>query len=424
MRRSSWVPPITYVFLVGVVLSGAFAAAQTANFTPLFDGKTLSGWVLPEGADAGNFSVHDGVIAIKGQSGWVHTTREYHNFTLRASVRFLNTDQIGNSGIFMRSPETSSFAGRWPGKMFEVESRDMADNKALSPPWIGEVLRLGGDGGRAPDGTGSYRAAAALAAFRPGEWNNYEVVAQGTRLWAFLNGVLISTADHVADISGHIGLQAETGQTEWRNISIYEHPEDQASFRPLISSDMQSWTFVPNGSPAAAFHDGTVALTQGTQTLRSSRKYGDFTVRFEYRADSDSAAADFVIRASDDPDPQGHPTQGAAVRLRTVALENRTSGPPALVGDPRWAGAVWSLGAPFEFATYDSQAEIDAQIKPGAWQQCQIEVIGDQADISINGHTISHVRGIPLSRGGRLMLVPGQGTVAIRNLTILDLMGE
>jgi hypothetical protein len=184
--------PLFRLFCVGLASACIWSGAARAQpgFTSLFDGRSLAGWVLPEGPDAANFSVEGGAIAIRGASGWVHTERTYGDFTLRASVRFRKTGQLGNSGIFMRSPETSRFAGRWPGKSFEIEARDMAGNTALSPPWIGQVLRLGGDGGRAPEGVGTFDAAAALGAFRPGDWNDFEIVAHGPRIWTFLNGVL------------------------------------------------------------------------------------------------------------------------------------------------------------------------------------------------------------------------------------------
>jgi Domain of Unknown Function (DUF1080) len=424
MSGPHWARNLLCFALISLGLCEHSPAQDKPIFTPLFDGRSLDGWVPPEGPDAANFSVRNGVISIKGMSGWLHTKRMYQNFTLRASVRFLKTEQLGNSGIFMRSPETSSFAGRWPGKTFEIESRDMTDNKALSPPWMGQVLRLGGDGGRAPEGVGTYRAAAALAAFRSGDWNDFEVIAQGTKLWAFLNGVLVSTADNVADIPGHIGLQAETGETEWRNISINEHSNDPAAFHPLISPNMHEWTSVTNRPSISALHDDAVVLTNGVDVLRSTRTYGDFTVRFQYRADSNMAFADFVFRASEETDAKGRPKEGASVRLRTLNIDQRTGGPPALVGDPRWPGAISSLGAPLEFNTYDSRAAMDAKLAPDAWQDCQIVVAGDQATVAINGYTVAHATGIPLSRGGRLTLIPAQGNVAIRNISILDAMGE
>lgn len=404
--------------MLGVCLSQGPAHAQS-GFTSLFDGRSFDGWVLPEGVDAANFIVQDGAIAISGTSGWVHTEKMYGDFTLKASVRFVKGEQLSNSGIFMRSPEDSRFAGRWPGKSFEIEARDMAANTNLSPPWIGQVLRLGGDGGRAPDGVATYNAAEALKAFRPGDWNDFEVIAHGTRIWTFLNGIHVSTVEGVDHPRGHIGFQAETGGAEWRNISIREHAVRPAT-AALLTADLAGWKM--SSGPPPAYQDGVLTLKKDGAALRSAKAYGDFTLRFQYRLEDEGSTTDFYVRAEDNTDTT-KPNDAVSVRLRSVSTA-RNGGPPGLVSDPRWPGAIIRTSVPLSGGLYDTKAALEAAAGPGVWRDAEIDVSGDEVVVRIGRRLISRARSISRPRGGHLILQPLEGAVAIRNLSIDDRMGE
>ena len=72
--------------LVGVLLLGVTLRAQApaaAGFTPLFDGKTLNNWVVDGSQYSKNFSVRDGILHIEGDGGWLRSSRQYGDFTLR-----------------------------------------------------------------------------------------------------------------------------------------------------------------------------------------------------------------------------------------------------------------------------------------------------------------------------------------------------
>ena len=60
-------------------------------------------------------------------------------------------------------------------------------------------------------------------AYRPaGEWHTYEIRAEGENLWVYLNGVLITTATSIRNLTGHIGIQGELGLLEFRKIEVSE----------------------------------------------------------------------------------------------------------------------------------------------------------------------------------------------------------
>jgi hypothetical protein len=71
------------------------AAAQTAGFTTLFDGKNLTGW--DKVGDA-NWRIEDGAAVADKGNGFLVTQKDYKNFTLRAEF-WVGPD--ANSGIFV-----------------------------------------------------------------------------------------------------------------------------------------------------------------------------------------------------------------------------------------------------------------------------------------------------------------------------------
>ncbi len=142
------------------------APRQTAPpVVPLFDGKTLSGWIV-ENTDRGNFTVRDGVLRVEGPQGWLRSAREYGNFTLTVECRFVTDD--ADSGVFLRAPGPASniFMRGWPANAYQVQVRDMSKNRTTNPIWIGNLYRH-----RVAPGETSFDADAALGAVKPtGEW--------------------------------------------------------------------------------------------------------------------------------------------------------------------------------------------------------------------------------------------------------------
>ena len=54
-----------------------------------------------------------------------------------------------------------------------------------------------------------------------GEWNEYEIKLVGSRLEVRLNGKIVSTSDSTDGLTrGYLGLQAEHGYHEYRNLRI------------------------------------------------------------------------------------------------------------------------------------------------------------------------------------------------------------
>ena len=60
-------------------------------------------------------------------------------------------------------------------------------------------------------------------AYNPtGEWQTYEITAEGENLSVRLNGTLITTATSIKNLTGHVGIQGELGLLEFRRIDVEE----------------------------------------------------------------------------------------------------------------------------------------------------------------------------------------------------------
>ena len=192
--------------------------SQDGTFVPLLNGRDLDGWVV-ENTSAGNFTVDDGVLRVEGPEGWLRSSEQYGDFSLRVEVRFLTSD--ADSGVFLRAPGPASqvFIRGWPANAYQVQVRDMSVNRTTNPYWIANLYRH-----RVPPGETDYDADAALKAVRPtGEWQVIEIEAVGPRVSAALNGVPVLDARGIVNPRGYIGIQGETGALEFRRIDIRPH---------------------------------------------------------------------------------------------------------------------------------------------------------------------------------------------------------
>ncbi len=182
--------------LWGAPYKSAAAEKPEEGFVSLFDGKTLDGWHLMNGA---KFVAQDGVIKLNGGLGWLRSDKEYSDFVLRLEFRFMKPKQDG--GVFLRS---NTEGKNWPSRKYEVQ--------------VENTLRMGKIFGAQHE----LNVKLAQQALKPiGEWNEYDIKLVESRLEVRLNGKLVSTSDSTDKLTrGYLGLQAEHGFHEYRNFRI------------------------------------------------------------------------------------------------------------------------------------------------------------------------------------------------------------
>jgi hypothetical protein len=195
------------------------SSIQAADWIPLFDGKTLEGWVQRNGT--ATYRVENGTIVGRTAEGspnsFLCTARDYADFELEFEVK---VDDALNSGVQIRSQTRGGPEGRVNGPQIEIEA---------SPGESGYVYGEGTDRGWL---TPSDRLKA-HSHLKNGEWNRYRILAQGARIQTWINGEKIEdlTDEPVFNThpKGFIGLQVHSigkgagpFQVAWRNIRIRE----------------------------------------------------------------------------------------------------------------------------------------------------------------------------------------------------------
>ncbi len=203
-----------FVILFGFLLLPAPRLARASGeqgWTPLFNGKDLSGWVK-NGAE--KWAVDDGTIlgeSTVGKYGYLTTEKTYSDFVLR--LRF-KCETDGNSGVFLRSRIT----GESPATGPDIEGMQVEIDPTRH---TGGLYESGGRGWvQLPTADGE-------RAIKPREWNELEVAAEGRHYVTRLNGVQIVDWDDPAShfTSGVIGLQLHTGggvKIRFKDIYIME----------------------------------------------------------------------------------------------------------------------------------------------------------------------------------------------------------
>ncbi|MFC1558352.1 DUF1080 domain-containing protein [candidate division KSB1 bacterium] len=225
------------LFNAVIVLFTIILFIGCSKFVPIYDGKTLNGWKIPEG-DNGHWKVVDGIINYDGKSEasgdknlW--TEKEYSDFILKIDWRLprepvetevpvvlpdgktaLNEDgtektvkvmDAGDSGIYLRgTPKCQLNIWSWPIGSGEVYG--YRTDKTMSPDVVKGVTPI-----KNADNS-------------PGEWNTFIATMKNEYLTVVLNGETVLDNAHLPGVplTGPIALQHHTDPVQFRNIYIKE----------------------------------------------------------------------------------------------------------------------------------------------------------------------------------------------------------
>ncbi|MFO0959440.1 MAG: DUF1080 domain-containing protein [Isosphaeraceae bacterium] len=225
--------------------AGPASRAQDDGFLPLFDGKNLDQWTIPEG-DNGHWKVVDGVIDYDARSEApgdknLATRREFGDFILRLEWRIKEAPYI-NPNVFYVLPDGSHARGI-DGKEIKLALPDSDSGLYLRDPKGKSQVNIW----CWPIGSGEvygYRMDKSLPASvragvtpkhqadRPvGEWNRFEITLKKDRLTVVLNGVTVIENAELPGIParGPIFLQHHGGYKDGR----YTGPPSLVQFRDI-----------------------------------------------------------------------------------------------------------------------------------------------------------------------------------------------
>ena len=182
----------------------------------LFDGRTFSGW---EGDTAKTWRIEDGAIAggsleeTVPRNDFLCTTRAYSDFVLRLKFKLVGTEGFVNAGVQFHSQRLTKPAHEMIGYQADLGDKywgslydESRRNKVLAQADPGLIMKI----------------------LKPGDWNDYEIRAEGRRIRLAINGT--QTVDYTepdASIpqTGLIGLQIHGGgkaKVYYKDITIEE----------------------------------------------------------------------------------------------------------------------------------------------------------------------------------------------------------
>ena len=203
-----------------------------ADWTSLFNGKNLDGWVVkcrPEDKDKTYWKVVDGTITAETPPGskhnyiWLLTEKEYGNFELMLKIQSYSTS-TGNSGIQVRSRYDDA-AGWLDGPQIDIHPPApwrcgfIYDETREVSIWLWPDVGSPANAkpSHAPKGWKWFHADGKYV------WNDVYIVCRGTKIKSIINGVTIADYDgagrlddeahrsHNVGMKGHIGLQIHPG---------------------------------------------------------------------------------------------------------------------------------------------------------------------------------------------------------------------
>ncbi len=218
MRRKT---NLLAVMNLSVLFAGAvWADKPSGKDVNLFSGRDLSGWehfLVDENTKMEDvWSVEDGILICQGEpGGYLCTKKNYENFKLVVEWRW--PGKPGNSGVLMRITDK-------PRMLPNCVEAQLASGSA-GDMYGFQDFKIDGDKARRfdnPDAVGGLRGLKKIEGNenKAGEWNKYEITADGDRITLLVNGRKVNEATGCDVRAGKIGLQSEGGVIHFRNVTL------------------------------------------------------------------------------------------------------------------------------------------------------------------------------------------------------------
>ncbi len=289
--------------LISAIPAQTAGNAQPEGFTPLFNGKDLSGWWGAATEDPRKYgslpaeemqkkraesladirqhwSARDGILVNDGKGLYLTSEQSFGNFELLVDYK---TVALADSGIYLRGCP-------------QVQIWDSTEKAKFK---IGADKGSGALWNNSPGAPGKNPLVKADKPF--GEWNKLRIIMIGSRVWVWLNdqqtvdgAVMENHFDRKLPVPprGPIQLQTHGGEISWRNVLIREigSPEatrllrgsDPEGFKPIFNGkDLTGWA---GATDACRVTDSAIEWLRGKDgTLHTQEEYADFIVRFEFK---------------------------------------------------------------------------------------------------------------------------------------------
>lgn len=218
----------TFVILLAVQLaSGAIAVRAADEWTPLFNGKDLTGWKNPY--EYGKAEVVGDEIHLTGeQKFFLVTDHEFEDFVLEGEVKL--PEGQANSGFMFRchvepnrvsgyQAEVDGSPRNWSGGLYDEGRREWLWPSQSGRTKDEKFLK------HEKESQEFFKKPEIASAFKRNDWNRYRITCKGDSLKIEVNDVLITDIHDDVDARGPIGIQhhGEKGATyKFRNLKVRE----------------------------------------------------------------------------------------------------------------------------------------------------------------------------------------------------------
>jgi lysophospholipase L1-like esterase len=368
-------------------------AADSDGWTPLFNGKDLTGWTIESG-DAESWKVRDNAIVTTGTGGladetWLLSEKAYGDCIVR--MEFLAESASVNSGVAIRVvPGERPTLGDPPTRTNRPQHLQI------------EIFGTAKTGGKLETGT-------VLSGFGPevvlksnpldkqkpaGEWNLMEIETRGQAIRVRLNGELVldGSLDDLIDRGGlypglrrkigRIGFQRLGGTVRFRNIRIKElaSPEE-AGFVPLFNGkDLTGWKTHPDQPGDWQVKDGLLIgrFSEPSNLFSQRGDYKRFHLRVEAKLNQDGDSG-INFRSEYGLSFKGKLGTRYPLGYQAQMVHSHKLPTSSLTGSLAKIGQDWLV-------TVKEQL-----VRPGEWYLHEVIVDGKRIVIKVNGKTTADI---------------------------------
>jgi hypothetical protein len=408
-------------------------ADEDDQWTPLFNGRDMSGWV-PLNVAPDTFRAQDGMIVSTGfPTGLLRTEKQYENFIIEFEWRHMKSG--GNAGLFVWGDGIPAVGSPF-ARGIEVQILDNGFNAKGKNEWYsthGDVFPVNGStmtvaGRISPNGKRSFPMEERSKSSP--EWNHYRLEGRDGELRLSVNGKEVTVGKDCSPRKGYLCLESEGSECHFRNIRIRELPSTHPSaeetadaaegFVPLYTGvDLRNWKaesgheghWQPNNWRLT--YDGKSEA--GDKNLWSEKEYGDFVLVCDWRWTRKPVPKPLPVllpngdqAVDDDGNPQVQETPDAGDSGIYLRGNSRSQ-------VNMWCWPIGS-GEVYGYRTDKSMSpEVRAGVTPkknadapiGKWNRFIITMRGDRLTVDLNGETVLE--------NAQLPGVPDRGPIALQH---------
>ncbi|MBN2136216.1 MAG: DUF1080 domain-containing protein [Sedimentisphaerales bacterium] len=414
------------------------------GFTPLFNGKDLSGWVNVSCAPE-TWTVADGMIICSGiPTGVMRTERMYENYILELEWRHMKPN--GNSGLFVHSYPITA-----PGQPFtkSIEVQILDGRNTDNYTSHGDVFAIHGATMKPdkPHPGGWMRSLPSERRCNPaGQWNRYRIESRDGNLALAVNGKVVTRASETNPRKGYICLESEGGLVHFRNIRIRELPSSNPP-ADMVAPKAEGFRNLYNGLDLRGFknkpgHEGHwqakdwildydgKSEAEGDKNLWTEEEFGDFVLIVDWRQPREPREEDVPLVLPDGSEARDENGSEKTVSVKDagdsgIYIRGSSKSQINIWNWPIGSGEIWGYRTDMNMSPQVRRAAtplVKADNPPGRWNRFEITAVGDKVTVVLNGKTVikeAQLPGIPMK--GPIALQHHGDPIQFANIYIKEL---